>query len=93
MVAGRHGRFLSWRSFVRVGTFRQATVGRQRYEEYIVAWDEGRRWPYYIDRATVPIATAQLECTEFEDDGRGTRLHWTVAHERREYRLWKARDG
>ena len=66
-----------------VGTFRQATVSGQRYEEYIVAWDEGRRWAYYIDRATVPIATAQLECTEFEDDGRGTRVHWTVAHDRR----------
>jgi uncharacterized protein YndB with AHSA1/START domain len=66
-----------------VGTFRQATVSGQRYEEYIVAWDEGRRWAYYIDRATVPIATAQLECTDFEDDGHGTRVHWTVAHDRR----------
>ena len=30
----------------------------------------------------MPIATAQLECTDFEDDGRGTRVHWTVAHDR-----------
>jgi polyketide cyclase/dehydrase/lipid transport protein len=70
-----------------VGTFRQATVGGQRYEEYIVAWDEGRRWAYYINRATLPIATAQLECTEFEDHDTGTRVRWIVAHDRR-FLLW-----
>lgn len=62
-----------------VGTFREAIVGKQRYEEYIVTWDEGRRWAYYIDRATLPIATAQLECTEFEDSGNGTLVRWTLA--------------
>lgn len=66
-----------------VGTFREATVGKQRYEEYIVAWDHERRWAYYIDRATVPIATAQLECTEFEDAGSGTLVRWTLALDRR----------
>jgi uncharacterized protein YndB with AHSA1/START domain len=66
-----------------VGTFREATVGGQRYEEYIVAWDTGTRWAYYIDRATLPIATAQLECTEFEDWDGGTRVRWTVAFDRR----------
>ena len=62
-----------------VGTFREATVGRQRYEEYVVVWEEQRRWGYYIDRATVPIARAQLECTEFEDHGTGTRVRWILA--------------
>jgi hypothetical protein len=70
-----------------VGTFRQATVSGQTYEEYIVAWDEGRRWAYYIDRATLPIARAQLECTDFEDHGSGTRVRWIVAHDRR-FLLW-----
>jgi carbon monoxide dehydrogenase subunit G len=66
-----------------VGTFREATVSGQRYEETIVAWDAGRRFAYYIDRATVPIAKAQLECTEMEDDGTGTRVRWTIACEPR----------
>ena len=29
-----------------VGTFREATVSGQRYEEYIVAWEEQRRFAY-----------------------------------------------
>ena len=66
-----------------VGTFREATVGGQRYEEYIVAWDAGRHFAYYIDRATVPIAKAQLESTELVDDGEGTRVRWTIACEPR----------
>jgi hypothetical protein len=66
-----------------VGTFREATVHGQRYEERIVAWDTAARWAYYIDRATLPIATAQLECTEFEDCGSGTRVRWLIALDRR----------
>jgi uncharacterized protein YndB with AHSA1/START domain len=66
-----------------IGTFRRATVGRQTYEEYIVAWDEGERWAYYIDRATLPIATAQLECTELADSSAGTRVRWTLAQDPR----------
>jgi len=66
-----------------VGTFRKATVSGQRYEEYIIAWDPGTRWAYYIDRATLPIASAQLECTEFQDCEGGTRVRWTIALDRR----------
>jgi hypothetical protein len=62
-----------------VGTLREARVGRQRYEEIVVAWDEGRRWAYCIERATLPIATAQLECTELEDSDGGTRVRWILA--------------
>ena len=66
-----------------VGTLREATVSGQKYEEVMVAWDEGKRWAYYIARATLPIAKAQLECTEFEDCGTGTRVRWTLAADRR----------
>ncbi len=66
-----------------VGTFREARVGGQRFEEYIVTWEEGKRWAYYIDRATVPLARAQLECTEFEDRDDGTRVRWILAADRR----------
>ena len=72
-----------------VGTFREATVSGQKYEEVIVAWDEGKRWAYTIARATVPIAKAQLECTEFEDCGAGTRVRWILAADRR-LLLWLA---
>lgn len=66
-----------------VGTRRAATVGSQRYEETILAWEAATRWAYRIDRATFPLAHAQLECTEFLDDGTGTRLRWTLAAEPR----------
>ena len=66
-----------------VGTRRVSTVSGQRYEETMLAWDEGARFAYRIDRATSPLARAQLECTDFEDDGAGTRLRWTLAAEPR----------
>ncbi len=67
-----------------VGTMRRATVGRQRYEETMLAWDEGERFAYRIDRATLPLAHAQVECTAFEDrPGGGTRVTWTLAIEPR----------
>ena len=66
-----------------VGTTRVARVSGQSYEESIVAWEEGTRWAYHISRATVPIATAQLECTDFADCNGGTRVRWTLALDRR----------
>jgi carbon monoxide dehydrogenase subunit G len=66
-----------------VGTIREADVGGFRMEETILAWDEGKRWAYRIDRSTAPIAKAQVEVTELADDGDGTRLRWTVALEPR----------
>ena len=72
-----------------MGTFREATVSGQKYEEVIVAWDEGKRWAYYVARATLPIAKAQLECSEFEDCGTGTRVRWILAADRR-LLLWLA---
>ncbi len=61
------------------GTRRFATVGRQRFEETVLCAEVGVRWAYRIDRTTVPLAHAQVEATEFEDDGEGTRLRWTLA--------------
>ena len=63
-----------------IGTRRFSKVGRQRYEETMLVWDEGRRWGYRIDRTTTPLSNAHLECTDFEDDGQGgTRLRWTLS--------------
>ena len=62
-----------------VGTTRISHVGRFRFEETMLAWDEGRRWAYRIDRCTFPLAKAQLECTDLEDRDGGTRVRWTLA--------------
>ncbi len=62
-----------------VGTIRLADVSGFLMEETMLAWDEGRRWAYRIDRSTAPLAKAQLECTELEDLGAGTRVRWTLA--------------
>ena len=62
-----------------VGTRRFSHVGRQYYEETMLAWDEGIRWAYRIDRTTLPLSSAHVECTDFEDDGAGTLLRWTLA--------------
>lgn len=62
-----------------VGTRRFSHVGNQHYEETMLIWDEGVRWGYRIDRTTLPLSSAHVELTEFEDDGTGTRLRWTLA--------------
>ena len=62
-----------------VGTIRIADVGGYLMEETMLAWDDGRRWAYRIDRATVPLAKAQLEATELAYQGSGTRVRWTLA--------------
>jgi uncharacterized protein YndB with AHSA1/START domain len=66
-----------------VGTVRRATVGRHRYEEIILAWEEERRWAYRIERATIPLANAQLEQTELEEVEGGTRVRWILAQDPR----------
>ena len=62
-----------------VGTRREAIVQGQRWRETILAWDESVRWAYRVDGCSIPLAHAQVECTEFADDGAGTRLRWTLA--------------
>ena len=62
-----------------VGSIREADIRGFGMVEVMVAWEEGRRWAYTIERATAPLARAQLECTEFEDTPAGTLLRWTIA--------------
>jgi uncharacterized protein YndB with AHSA1/START domain len=66
-----------------IGTVREAHVDATRWVEEMVAWDDGRRWAWTVLRASVPFATAQVECFEFVDDGAGTRVRWTLALEPR----------
>ena len=66
-----------------VGTIRVAHVSGTRWEEEMVAWDDGQRWAWTVLRASVPFAKAQVECFEFADAGAGTRIRWTFALEPR----------
>jgi hypothetical protein len=44
----------------------------------MLAWEEGKRWAYRIDRSTLPLAKAQLEASEFEDAPSGTLVRWIL---------------
>ena len=62
-----------------VGALRQSQVGGVRYDETMLVWDAPCRWGYRIDRTTAPIARAQVEVTELEPDGDGSRVIWRLA--------------
>jgi hypothetical protein len=62
-----------------VGSVRTVRAFRARYRETILAWDEGVRWAFRIDEASVPGFRAFAEDYRFADEGTGTRLSWIVA--------------
>jgi len=66
-----------------VGTIREADVGGTRWVEEMIAWDEPTRFGWTVVRASVPFATAQVECFDLADAGTGTRVRWTFALEPR----------
>jgi hypothetical protein len=67
-----------------VGTIREARVSGTRWLEEMIAWDEGVRWGWTVVGASVPFATAQVECFEFADaPAGGTTVRWTLALEPR----------
>jgi len=66
-----------------VGAIREAHVGRTRWVEEIIAWDEATRWAWTVIRASVPFAHAQTEVFEFASTRGGTRVRWTLALEPR----------
>jgi carbon monoxide dehydrogenase subunit G len=66
-----------------VGTIRDANVAGTRWIEEIIAWDPDTRWAWTVTRASVPLASAQVEAFELMDDAGGTRVRWTLALEPR----------
>lgn len=67
-----------------VGTLRKSVVNGENFHETMLVWDEPAkhgiaRWGYRIDRATLALASAQLEITEFEDSADGTLVRWILA--------------
>jgi uncharacterized protein YndB with AHSA1/START domain len=65
-----------------LGMIRKSWVAGCAHVETMVIWDEPRAWGYTVNRATEPLAAAQLELTAFDptNDG-GTRVTWTLACE------------
>ena len=75
-----------------VGTKRISMVAGCLHDETMVVWDEPRRWGYTINKATQPLAKAQIEITEFEESPGGTRVRWILACDPLEGLLYIAGD-
>ena len=65
------------------GAIRVATVAGTRWEEEVIACDDGRRFGWTVTGASVPLATAQVELFELTDSSSGTAIRWTLALEPR----------
>ena len=64
-----------------VGSRRTATFIGARFEETILAWDEGARWAFRVDSTQAPMFEACIEDYHFDADGTdATRLRWTLAY-------------
>jgi len=66
-----------------IGTIREANVGGTRWVEEMIAWDADARWAWTVTGASLPFATAQVECFELAPAGSGTHVRWTLALEPR----------
>ena len=67
-----------------VGARRTMRVTCVKFEETILAWDEGARWAFRVDSAQAPVFDAFVEDYHFEPDGSdATLLRWTIAYKPR----------
>lgn len=65
-----------------IGMIRKSWVAGCAHVQTMVVWDEPRAWAYVVNRATEPLAAAQIELTTFDPlPGGGTRVTWTLACE------------
>jgi hypothetical protein len=65
------------------GAIRLSDTAGTQWEEEVIVWDVDRRWGWTVLRASVPLATAQVELFELTDTERGTAVRWTLAMEPR----------
>jgi polyketide cyclase/dehydrase/lipid transport protein len=50
-----------------------------KFEETVLAWDEGARFAFRVDRVGAPAFRAWVEEYRFDPDGgNGTLLHWAI---------------
>ena len=55
-----------------------------KFEETILAWDEGARWAFRVDSAQAPVFDAFVEDYHFEPDGSdGTLLRVAIGNKPR----------
>ena len=67
-----------------VGARRTVRFTGVKFEETILAWDEGARWAFRLDSAQAPVFDAFVEDYQFEPDGSdATLLRWTIAYKPR----------
>jgi hypothetical protein len=67
-----------------VGAGRTVRFTGVKFEETILAWDEGARWAFRVDSAQAQVFDAFVEEYHFEPDGSdATLLHWTIAYKPR----------
>jgi hypothetical protein len=69
-----------------VGSRRTARFLGTKFDETILAWDEGARWAFRVDNTQAPVFEACIEDYHFDAEGSdATLLRWTLA-----YRPWLA---
>src|SRR5262249_39223121 len=66
-----------------VGTARGANLRGTHWMEEMIAGAEPVRWAWTVTRASVPLATAQVESFELTEAAGGTRVRWRLALEPR----------
>lgn len=67
-----------------VGSQRTVRFLGIRFEETILAWDEGARWAFRVDSTQAPVFDAAMEDYHLEPDGsHATLLRWTLAYKPR----------
>ena len=63
-----------------VGTTRTVKVGPLTADEYFFAWEEGRRFTFYLVRSTMPLFESLAEDYLVEPEGSGScRFTWIMA--------------
>lgn len=61
-----------------VGAVRKVRVGKLTFLDTILAHDDGKRWAFRVESASVPLAKALVEDYVLEDAPGGCVLHWSV---------------
>ncbi len=64
-----------------VGTTRTVTANRQVIEEYFLVWEDGRRFAFRFDRATLPLSAFAEDYLVVELSDRSCELRWSYAFE------------
>jgi hypothetical protein len=67
-----------------VGSRRTARFIGVSFEETILAWDEGARWTFRVDRTQAPVFQSCIEDYHFDAEGSdATLVRWTLAYKPR----------